>query len=90
MAIKREVLSTVTTESSTAEHKGWNLNFSKSIENGEVKSASVNGAKDSAYVTASKYVGQSVTVTFNGSNYDATLAAELTSELDNMILEEGE
>lgn len=80
--ITREVVATVTQESSKANFNGWALNFNIQKDGAQVKYASVYGTKDTANVTASMAEDGAINVGFSTpAAYDALLANALAVEM---------
>ncbi|QQT60101.1 hypothetical protein I6I97_12575 [Sphingobacterium multivorum] len=81
--ITREVVATVTQETSKAEFNGWNLNFNIQKSGTLIKSANVYGTKSgiTANVTASLSENGAINIGFSNTDFDATLANALAVEL---------
>lgn len=80
--IVREVVATVTQETSKATFDGWVLNFTISKNGNSIKSANVYGNKEEATVNASLTEAGSINLGFsNQLYYDATLANAIAVEL---------
>lgn len=82
--ITREVVSTVTQESSKAVFNGWNLNFNIQMNGLLIKSVNVYGSKDAVgiNVNASLSENGAINVGFSTPDaYDAGLANALAIEL---------
>ncbi len=81
--ITREVVATVTQETSKAVFDGWNLSFDIRKNGALVKSVHVYGTKEgvTANVTASLQENGAISIGFSNTDYDATLANALAVEL---------
>lgn len=79
--ITRDVVATVTQETSKADFNGWNLNFNIQKNGTQIKSANVYGTKDNTNVTASLSENGAINVGFSNTDYDAALVGALAVEL---------